>query len=248
MDLMNKITHGDCLEIMRKIPSKSVDMILCDLPYGTTACRWDTVIDPVRLWAAYRRVITDTGAIVLFGAQPFTTVLISGALDIFKYELIWVKSKAMGFMNAKNKPMNAHENICVFSKGSVANCSDRNMLYNPQGLVPFGKIVSGIKECGADAGGHGLARKSHKAAIVQEFTNYPVSVLNFPHANAGGVVLDNCIGSGTTAVACVKTGRNFIGIEKDAEIYALACERVAAGRLWAGKPKKKSEHKAGFGL
>ena len=121
---LNKIIHGDCLEIMKDIPDKSIDMILCDLPYGTTACKWDTIIPFEPLWEQYKRIIKDNGAIVLTASQPFTTDLINSARDIFKYEWIWDKVSGKDFYQAKKRPLKQHENILIFSKG--------NTIYNPQ--------------------------------------------------------------------------------------------------------------------
>ena len=132
---MVNLMLGDCLERMKEIPDGSVDMILCDLPYGTTRCKWDTIIPFDKLWEQYERIIKDNGAIVLFGSQPFTSSLVMSNIKLFKYEWIWLKSRAVGFNNAKNKPMGKHENIIVFSKGTCANCSPRLMKYYPQGLV-----------------------------------------------------------------------------------------------------------------
>src|SRR5690554_1954317 len=137
---VNKIYNEDCLEGMKRIEDNSVDMILCDLPYGTTACKWDTIIPFEPLWAEYERVIKDNGAIVLTASQPFTTALIASNLPLFKYEFIWEKSRATGFINASNAPLKKHENVLIFSKGATANGSSRNMQYYPQGLVPSGKI------------------------------------------------------------------------------------------------------------
>ena len=241
---------GDCLDIMPALPAVSVDLILCDLPYGTTACAWDAVIPFDKLWTEYRRVLRGNGAIVLTAAQPFTTALIASNYEWFKYAWVWEKSRALGFTNAKNKPMAKHEDIAVFSPGTVANRSERRMIYNPQGLLPYGKVVSGIKACAADAkpGGHKFGRPSHQAERVQEFTNYPTSVLSVPnegstvhptqkpvalmeylirtYTNEGDTVLDNCMGSGTTGVACNNTGRRFIGIERDPTYFEIARKRV----------------------
>lgn len=173
---------GDCFEVMRDLPDGSLDMVLCDLPYGTTACKWDSVLSFDDLWHEYRRILKPNSAAVLCGAEPFSSALRMSNASWFKYDWIWHKSRALGFTNAKNKPMNKHEVISVFSDGTVANRSDRRMPYFPQGLVPYGKVVSGIKACKADGGGgHRFARASHKAQHVQEFTNYPTSVIEIPN-------------------------------------------------------------------
>ena len=247
---MIELHHDDCLELMKKIPDGSVDMVLCDLPYGTTACKWDTVIPFEPLWAHYKRVIKKNGAIVLFGAEPFSSHLRLSNLGWFKYDWIWHKSRALGFTNAKNKPMNKHEIISVFSDGTVANGSGRRMPYNPQGLIPYGKVVSGIKSCKADDsdGGHRFSRPGHKKRFIQDLTNYPTQILEFSsegktvhptqkpvalmeylirtYTNEGETVMDNCMGSGTTGVACVNTGRNFIGMELDKNYFNIAKQRI----------------------
>lgn len=242
------LLHGDCLDLMPlAIPDGSVDLILCDLPYGTTACKWDTVIPFDSLWAEYRRICPN-GAIVLTSAQPFTSALVMSNIGMFKYQLVWCKSKAVGFVNAKLKPMPKHEDILVFSNRTTANRAPNNMVYNPQGLVEFGKTVRGRKGSAADSDGNGYGRPSMKAELYQEFTNYPTSLLEIPsegnpvhptqkpvalmeyliktYTNEGMTVLDNCMGSGTTGVACKNTGRRFIGIEKDEKYFAIAQQRI----------------------
>ena len=243
-----QLYQGDCLEIMQDIPAGSVDMILCDLPYGTTACKWDTVIPFGPLWEQYNRVIKESGAIVLFGAEPFSTLLRYSNLKMFKYDWIWEKSRALGFTHCKNKPMNKHETISVFSKANIKHFGQaKRMAYYPQGLVAYGKEVDGAKDCKADKLGHGFGRKSHKK-YIQEYTNYPTSIIKFAnegntvhptqkpvalleyliktYTNEGDTVLDNCMGSGSTGVACLRTGRRFIGIEKDPHYFQIAKERL----------------------
>lgn len=242
--------NEDCLKVMPEIADKSVDMILCDLPYGTTACKWDTIIPFDKLWEQYERIIKDNGAIVLFGAEPFSSLLRVSNLKLYKYDWVWNKSRALGFTNAKNKPMNKHELISVFSKGTCANGSNKRMVYNPQGLLPYGKVVSGIKDCKADRedGGHKFARKSHKESFIQEFTNYPTQTLNFnnegktlhptqkpvalieylikTYTNEGELVLDNTFGSNTTGEACKNLNRKYIGIEMDSNYFEIGVKRI----------------------
>ena len=134
----NKVIMGDCLVEMQKIPDKSIDMILCDLPYGTTACKWDTIIPFEPLWEQYKRIIKDNGAIVLTASQPFTSALVMSAPELFKYEWIWQKNNPTGFQTVKTQPMKEHENVCIFSKGTVASRSPRNMKYHPQGIIESG--------------------------------------------------------------------------------------------------------------
>lgn len=248
-DLLNKVTQGDCLEVMRGIPDKSVDMILCDLPYGTTACKWDTIIPFEPLWAEYERIIKDNGAIVLTASQPFTTALIASNMRLFKYCWYWNKSKPNGFQHAKNRPMTKVEEVCVFSKapmGHVSQLGEKRMRYNPQGITSVG-----TKKVTAVAHGRTIgARPNQVGREYEAFTNFPHSVLEFPnvtgkqalhptqkpvalfeylirtYTNEGEVVLDNCLGSGTTAVAAINTCRNFIGIERDQEYVAIANQRI----------------------
>lgn len=237
---------GDCLEEMKKIEDGSVDMILCDLPYGTTACKWDSVIPFAPLWVQYRRIIKGNGAIVLTASQPFTTALAWSNLEMFKYEWIWEKSVAGDCMNAKNKPMKKHENILVFSKGTTANRSERKMPYFPQGLRATERLRTGT-DYGATGGTFKTPRPSHKP-YVQAITGYPTSVVRFKndnqklhptqkpvalmeylvrtYTNEGDTVLDNCMGSATTGVACANTGRNFIGIERDDKYFDIAKSRI----------------------
>lgn len=241
------ILHGDCLELMKDIPDGSIDMILCDLPYGTTACKWDTVIPFEPLWAQYKRVIKDRGAIVLTASQPFTSALVMSNIEMFKYEWIWKKIKYnSGFAHAKNKPLKKHENVLVFSKGTtVHKCQSINrMNYIPQNLLPINKLR---KKNTSHTDTSFSERKSHRDTI-QEFTNYPQSIISFDleckplhptqkpvalfeyliktYTNEGQTVLDNCAGSGTTAIACINTNRKYICMEKDETYYNLMCERV----------------------
>lgn len=226
----HKLLHGDCLELMRALPDASVDMVLCDLPYGTTRNKWDTVIPFDALWREYERVCT--GAIVLTASQPFTSALVMSRADWFRYEWIWRKTCPTGHLNAKRRPMLAHESVLVFSKTAPP--------YSPQGLVPYGKINKRAKS----GDNYGAAGNSNFA----EWTNYPKSVIEFGHdadklhptqkpvalmeylirtyTNEGDVVMDNCMGSGTTGVACVNVGRLFIGMEKRLDYFTLAKSRI----------------------
>lgn len=243
---LNKVYNEDCLEGMKRIPDKSIDMILCDLPYGTTACKWDVIIPFVKLWEQYERVIKGNGAIILFGTEPFSSLLRTSNLKIYKYDWFWVKNDATDAMNAKNKPMRKVEKISVFSNGNVANGSLLQMVYYPQGLTS-----ATIKRQGNDYGKTGGSfktyRPSHKP-YTQEFTGYPNDLLYFSkdseklhptqkpvalfeyliktYTNEGETVLDNCMGSGTTAIACINTNRNYIGFEKEEKYYNIIQERI----------------------
>lgn len=246
---MVKLLEGDCLEVMQGFPDKSVDMILCDLPYGTTACKWDTIIPFDKLWEQYERVIKPNGAIVLTASQPFTSALIMSNPKMFKYQWVWVKTKKTGFTNGKNRPLTQHEDVLVFSKANVANGSKLMMKYNPQGLLLLNKIRRGDKnKSDGDFNGQKYYRPSQSKDYIQEFTNYPTTVLNIPsegkilhptqkpielfeyliktYTNEGDIVLDNCAGSGTTGVACNNTNRDCILIEKEVKYCNVIRERI----------------------
>ena len=232
---LNRIYNEDCLEGMKRIPDKSIDMILCDLPYGTTACKWDTIIPLDKLWEQYERIIKDNGAIVLFSKQPFTTKLIYSNLNDYKYSLVWKKDNHDNPMMAKKRILNITEDINLFYK--------KQCTYNPQGLTRVDKITK-------QGRGESLSQKnSRKSEYLQEYTNYPKNILEFKrdlpnvhptqkpvalleyliktYTNEGDIVLDNCMGSGTTAIACINTGRNFIGFELDKHYCELAEKRIS---------------------
>jgi DNA modification methylase len=326
-DLLNKVTQGDCLEVMRLIPDKSVDMILCDLPYGTTACKWDAVIPFEMLWEHYYRVIKDGGVIALFGSQPFTSELIHSNIDDFRYEWIWEKEAGTGFLSAKKLPLKSHENICIFYKLRKPN--NVGLFLSLRSYMQEQKEKSGLSDkdfnalLGSRMAGHyftngeqfciptakkygilqstGYFQKPYEL-LKEEFDvenaefkrrkaednfntykpqfekgkaytckkggdsllwgegnsdnivtendgfRYPKTVLKFTrdkdklhptqkpvalaeyliktYTNENEVVLDNCIGSGTTAVAAINTNRQFIGIEREPEYVAIANKRI----------------------
>ena len=242
--MLNKVICGDCLEVMKGIPDKSIDMILCDLPYGTTACKWDTVIPFEPLWAHYRRVIKDNGAIVLTASQPFTSALIMSNPKLFKYELIWEKEQGTGQLNAKKMPLKKHESILIFSKAKLGNST-----YNPQ--FTYGKPysrndigkVNNTKEkvYGVSNGyeAHDITTRYPTSIIRfnmvktkgQHPTQKPVALFEYlikTYTNEGDLVLDNCAGSGTTGVACKNTNRNYILIEKEPEYIDIINKRLNA--------------------
>lgn len=247
--MINSIILGDCLEVMKDIPDACVDMILCDLPYGTTDLKWDSIIDLNTLWGHYNRVIKPNRAIVLTAQQPFTTTLINSNPDMFKYLWVWVKSYPQDFLNAKYKPMKKHEDVLIFSTGANANGSKRNTPYYPQNLIKINKERSGLTGKKDNTGLYKIGH-SIKEKVIQEFTNWPTDVLVFKseqnrihptqkpvplfeyliktYTQEGGTVLDNCIGSGTTAIACMNANRQFIGIEKDPDYYNKAIARIEA--------------------
>lgn len=244
---MVDLQQGDCLELMKDIPDGSVDMILCDLPYGTTASAWDKIIQSDKLWKQYRRIIKPRGAIVLFASGQFTNKLINSQNEIYRYKWIWVKNRPGNFVNANNRPMTKYEEICVFSDGITANTKhlERKMMYNPQGLVEINKVMKHSEnQFGTMAG----KRPSQTKVTVQKFTNYPNDVLSFDveknpqhptqkpvplleyliktYTCEGETVLDNCMGSGSTGVACVNTGRSFIGMELEEKYFKIAEQRI----------------------
>lgn len=235
-----KMYHGECIEIMKKLESKTVDLILCDLPYGTTDCKWDNVIPFDELWNEYERVIKINGAIVLFSAQPFTTKLINSNFKLYRYTWYWIKNNTTGFVFAKYQPMRKVEEINVFYK--------KMPTYNPQGLIVLEKP---IKRKGKKTPRHGDSIYEFGTLTKSSETiykNYPNNVLNFKketnslhptqkpvsileyliktYTNEGEIVLDNCMGSGSTGVACANTNRKFIGIEKEEKYFEIATERV----------------------
>jgi len=251
--MKNKLIQGDCLDVMEDIPDGSVDMVCCDLPYGSTCCAWDSIIPFEPLWSQYKRVIRKNGAIVLTGSQPFTTDLINSNREWFKYELIWEKTLASGFPMAKNKPLKKHENVLIFSEGTTTHIgqSQNRMLYNPQ--MGKGKPYQRKEKSGTKA--HNTCfkkRPSHKEYYkINTGERYPNSIIKISnpnnnnihptqkpvklfeyliltYSNPGDTILDNCAGSGTTAVAAHNTGRNYICIEKDSKIYEKMAKRVKA--------------------
>lgn len=223
---------GDCLEVMKSIPSGSVDLILCDLPYGMTRNKWDSVIDLTALWSEYKRVCG--GAIVLTAQTPFDKVLGASNLQMLRYEWVWRKESGTGFLNAKRAPLKDHENILVFY-GKLPT-------YNPQ-------MRTGFKPYRCKKGGE-TSNYNQSGIVTTESSGerYPVTVLEFPrdkaklhptqkpvalmeylirtYTNEGDTVMDNCMGSGTTGVACMNTGRRFIGIEMDAGYFQIAQNRI----------------------
>ena len=229
----NKIYNMDCLEGMKLLPDKSIDMILCDLPYGMTACKWDTIIPLDILWREYERIIKDNGAIVLTASQPFTTMLINSNIKLFKYCWVWEKEQGVNFLMAKKQPLKVHEDICVFYK--------KQCTYNPQ--MTMGKpYISGKGDSGEVTG------KVKKIQTKNTGTRYPKSIIRFnrerglhptqkpvslfeylikTYTNEGDLVLDNCMGSGTTAIACINTNRNYIGFEISKEYCDIANERIS---------------------
>lgn len=244
---VNTIYNMDCIEGMKLLPDKCIDMILCDLPYGTTRCSWDEIIPFNLLWEQYERIIKDNGAIVLTASQPFTTKLIASNMRLFRYEWIWKKGRhTTGFPNANRMPLKNHENICVFYK--------KLPTYHPQGLLPLAKVRA--KRRNKTKGILGENEKSLMNEYKQRYTNYPKSVLDISrdsktfhptqkplslfeyliktYTNPGDTVLDNCMGSFTTAVACDNTKRNWIGFELQDEYCSKGKQRINDNRVELG--------------
>lgn len=236
----NKILHGDCLELMKDIPDKSVDMILCDLPYEVTSRqKWDAMIPFSNLWENYNRVCKENSAIVLFATEPFRTNLIYSNIKYFKYDLIWNKNKTTGFLNAKKQPLRKHESILVFYK--------KQPTYNPQKTTGH-KPVNGYCKTTESL----VYGKTKPVTGGGSTERYPMSILEFPvvnnddpdrkhtaqkpvglceyliktYTNTGDLVLDNCAGAGTTLLAAKNLNRKFIGIEKEKEFYDICVERL----------------------
>ena len=245
--MKNQIIHGDCLELMKEIPDKSIDMILCDLPYGTTACKWDTIIPFEPLWEQYKRIIKDNGAIVLTASQPFTSIAVMSNLEMFKYSWIYKKRCASNFAQAKYAPMKEHEDVLVFAKGKVN--------YYPIKEERQGSGAERVKHSFSEATRHKsgefvgamkgefneMADELRYPSSVQEFNNRasgdrgfhptqkPVALFEYlikTYTNEGDTVLDNCAGSGTTGVACKNLNRNFILIEKEQEYIDIINKRL----------------------
>ena len=233
---MYQLIHGDCLEKMKNIESGTVDMILADLPYGITGCKWDVIIPFDPLWEQYWRILKQDGVCLLFGTEPFSSLLRSSQIMFFKYDWIWKKNTPSGHLWAKKKPLKYTENISVFFKKSSR--------YYPQNLIKINKV------CSVPDNNYGNAFNSKgkkRLSAIQEFTNYPKNILKFnsekglhtsqkpvplleylikTYTNECDIVLDNVMGSGSTGVACINTGRKFIGIENDEKYFEIAKDRI----------------------
>lgn len=251
---MITLVNGDCLIEMSTIPDKSVNLILTDLPYGETRSKWDKILDFDKLWEHYLRVIVDNGAIVLFGNEPFSSMLRQSQPNYYRYDWKWVKNRATGFANCNYRPMRAYEDIMVFSKANAsAGGKSNSMTYNPQGLIEVNKTKKNT------ANRKGLISYNNNnlgennslngdSEYVQKYTNYPNNILYFDcekkyvhptqkplelmkylvltYSNINDMVLDSCMGSGTTGVACKELNRDFIGIEIDKKYFDIASERI----------------------
>lgn len=245
--MINKVIEGDCLELMKDIPDKSVDMILCDLPYGTTACKWDTIIPFEPLWEQYKRIIKDNGAIVLTASQPFTSALVMSNIKMFKYELIWNKDLCKNPGLAKIRPLPSFENILVFGNGKLT--------YNPQ--MEQGKPYTDIRKkptCVHNGNEHKYGFSGNTVNVINNGYRFPKSVITIRNANIkgqhptqkpvplfeyliktytneGDIVLDNCAGSGTTAIACINTNRNYILMEQERKYIDVIKKRISEHKI-----------------
>ena len=252
---MVQLIKGDCLVEMKSIPDKSMDMILCDLPYGTTACKWDNVIPFEPLWEQYKRVIKDNGAIVLFGSEPFSSYLRMSNIKQYKYDWYWEKDKAANWMFGNKMPLKTFETVSVFYERqptynpqktiNPAGVSKRHLYKNPSKITDNVRAVMGgeWKETEMDATGnyHGRTYEPDKLLPRQSIyfareqrgkqhpTQKPVALLEYlikTYTNEGETVLDNCMGSGSTGIACVNINRSFIGIEMDDKYFEIASKRI----------------------
>ena len=244
---MIDIKQGDCLELMKEIPDKSIDMVLCDLPYGTTACKWDAIIPFNDLWKEYKRIIKPRSAIVLFATEPFATNLRYSNLDWYKYDWIWNKNKPSNFQVMNYQCGRIHELICVFSSGKACYTSNNNsMRYYPQKTKRDKPTRNGggLKSCKMLHGNnmqqqYNTYTDKHPTSIL-EFTpiqprnrlhptEKPVDLLEYlikTYTQENDVILDNCMGSGSIGVACINTNRNFIGYEIDEKYFEIAEKRL----------------------
>lgn len=233
------LQQGDCLELMRDIPDGSVDMVLCDLPYGTTQNKWDSVIPFEQLWVEYWRVLKPNGVAALTASQPFTSALVMSQVKRFKHEWVWVKNRGSNFANTVREPFKEHESVLIFSPGKWT--------YNKQMQARTGGGLSRVGyefSCRTDSDNYGdigapaptqgelrvpSSHQKFNTEVGLHPTQKPVALMEYlirTYTNEGMTVLDNCMGSGTTGVACVNTGRKFIGIEKDADYFEIARQRI----------------------
>lgn len=239
--------HGDCLEKMNYIPDKSIDLILCDLPYGTSACKWDSIIPFDKLWNQYKRIITDSGVIALFGSEPFSSICRTSNLEMYKYDWKWEKPNGANFLNFKYQPAKVHEDIMIFAKMASSYSKNGNMNYFPQ--MEIGKpYKQGNGKQKLKKGGATVRSPIIQVITENHGTRYPRSIIRFPldkeklhptqkpvalleyliktYTKENDTVLDNCMGSGSTGIACLNTNRNFIGMELQEEYSNLATARI----------------------
>ena len=234
---------GDCLELMKAIPDASVDLILCDLPYGTTQNKWDALIPFDQLWACYDRIAKLNAAIVLTAAQPFTSALVMSNPRNFKYQWVWDKAQVTGFLNAKKQPLRRHEDIVVFYRSQstynpIFTAGKPYKIDRKHATANYGAQTSNTTESDGKRYPTSILGVPHVREAGGHPTQKPVALMEYlirTYTNEGETVLDNCMGSGTTGVACMNTGRRFIGMERDLDdkgnslgYFAIACERIEA--------------------
>ncbi len=232
-----ELIHGDCLDLMPDIPDKSIDMILCDLPYGTTACKWDTVIPLEPLWGQYNRITKDNGAIVLTASQPFTSALVMSNPKMFRYEMIWRKSKSSNFLLSKKQILKTHENVLIFYKKQPTfypptlkrSAKDMRPATSNNGIVEVTGQKRIVVAADTERKLEGSVFEIHDREYGLHPTQKPVALFEYlikTYTNEGDLVLDNCAGSGTTAIAAINTNRRFIVIEKDKGYFDIMRERI----------------------
>ena len=250
-----EILLGDCLELMKDIPNGSIDMILCDLPYGTTACKWDTIIPFDKLWEQYDRIIKPNGAIVLFGSEPFSSYQRMSNIKIYRYDWVWEKNKTSNYQLAKKMPLKSHETISVFYKTlptynpqkEWVGVKDNRKTFNPCNHTKMSHISSNTTYCKKDDGTR-YPKTVLKYDVPDRMnllhnTQKPIPLFEYlikTYTNEGELVLDNTAGSGTTAIACLNTNRQFIVMEKEQKYYDIILKRV-------GDFNKKFETQTLFG-
>jgi site-specific DNA-methyltransferase (adenine-specific) len=242
-----KLYNDDCLEVMKELPENYIDMVFCDLPYGTTQNFWDNIIPFDELWEQYNRVVKDNGAIVLTAQQPFTSKLIVSNLSCFRYEWVWEKNKSTGHLNAKKMPMKSHENVCVFYKNLPTYNPQKTTGHKPFGAVkpkdniPVPEVKRNYNHVRRQFGNDGKTTDRYPRSI-QKFpvinndnkekwhpTQKPVGMIEYfikTYSNENDIILDNCMGSGSTGIACLNSNRKFVGIEIDKEYYEMAKSRI----------------------
>ena len=246
------LIHGDCMTELQKLEDKSIDLILCDLPYGTTACKWDSVLDLTVLWQEYKRVLKENGVVLLFGQEPFSSIVRTSNLSWYRYDWVWRKNKPSNFQLMNYQPGRIHENIMVFSEGKACYTEKgNNMPYTPQ-LEKRDKVRRANARIYVKEGKEQAPLLHNYVGNRENIKTYeyrqPVTILEFPnephkvhptqkpvallkylirtYSKEGDIVLDNCMGSGSTGVASVNTNRGFIGIEKDEKYFSVAKERL----------------------
>lgn len=241
------IYYSDCFDIFPILEPRCIDLVLCDMPYGITQCKWDSLIDLDKMWIELKRICKQKCVYAFTGSQPFTTTLINSNRKWFKYCWVWQKTCGVGFINSHNRPIKYHEDIVIFSPASAAIGGD-NMTYNPQNLIPFNQLMKNRIDRNRSETMNSKKSSAYGSEYIQQFSNYPTTIIKFKndatkmhptqkplalmeyliktYSNEGNMVLDFCMGSGTTGVACINTNRRFIGIEKEKKYFDIAERRL----------------------